>query len=106
MQIQVYRDQSSFLKEIPYKNIFISKSGLVQDGKMTYTISNLPADVYGLALLDDENSNRKMDYGLVLPTEGFGFSDYYHTGWSRPVFDDFKFKLYSDKHVTMKIRYV
>lgn len=105
MQFQVYKDQATFAKESPYKIYRVSKS-TVKDGKMKYSITGLPADVYGLALLDDENSNKKMDYGWVMPEEGFGFSDYYHTGWSRPVFNQFKFELKSDKSVTMKVRYV
>lgn len=105
MQFQVYKDQATFAKESPYKIYRVSKS-TVKDGKMKYTITGLPADTYGLALLDDENSNKKMDYGWVMPEEGFGFSDYYHTSWSRPVFNQFKFDLKSDKSVTMKVRYV
>lgn len=105
IQFQLYKDQSSFAKEKPYKLYRVSKSG-VSNGKLTYTISGLPAGTYGVALLDDENNNKEMDYGLVLPNEGFGFSNYYHSGWSRPVFDDFKFKLDSDKNVAMIVRYV
>lgn len=105
MQFQVYRDQEHFKKEHPYRVFRVAKTS-VSNKKMTYTIEGLYPDTYGIALLDDENSNKKMDYGLIMPVEGFGFSDYYHTGWSRPVFDQFKFKLDKDKSVTMKVRYV
>lgn len=105
MQFQVYRNQSSFSKETPYKLIRVSKKD-VSKKSMTYEIKGLKPGTYGIALLDDENSNKKMDYGWMMPEEGFGFSDYYHTGWSRPVFNDFKFELNKDKHVTMKVRYL
>ena len=105
LQIQVYRDQATFADEKPYKIYRISKED-VSNGTMTYTIKDLPMGTYGLALLDDENNNKEMDYGLVLPNEGFGFSNYYHTGWSRPVFEDFDFTLDSDKSVLMVVRYV
>ncbi len=104
IQLQVYRNQSSFAAENPYKLFYVSKSDL-SNGSMTYTIE-LPGGTYGLALLDDENSNKKMDYSFFMPTEGFGFSDYYHSGLSRPVFDDFKFELNADKKVTMVARYM
>ena len=48
-----------------------------------------------------------MNYGLFLPKEGFAFSNYYHTGMSKPTFDDFQFTLGNeDKKVVMKIRYL
>jgi uncharacterized protein (DUF2141 family) len=105
LQIQIYRDQKTFLKETPWKVYHVSKKD-VKDHYLIYTIEGLSPGTYGLALLDDENSNSKMDYGLVMPKEGFGFSDYYHTSWSRPVFDDFKFQLTEDRKVKIQIRYV
>lgn len=105
MQFQLYRNQASFYKETPYKLFRISKKD-VNKKTMTYDITGLKAGTYGVALLDDENSNKKMDYGWMMPTEGFGFSDYYHTGWSKPVFNDFKFELNMDKRVKMKVRYL
>lgn len=105
LQIQIYRNQQTFLKETPWKVYHVSKAD-VKDHYLIYTIKGLSPGTYGLALLDDENNNNDMDYGLVLPKEGFGFSDYYHTSWSRPVFDDFKFELQTDRHVKIRIRYV
>ena len=76
------------------------------ESTLKYTFKGIPAGVYGLALLDDENKNTKMDYGWLLPKEGFGFGDYYHTKWSAPHFNDFKFYLNTDRSVLMKIRYM
>ncbi len=62
---------------------------------------------YGIAILDDENNNQKMDYGLLLPKEGFGFSDYYHTGMSQPDFRKFSFVMgNASKTVFIKLRYL
>jgi len=42
---------------------------------------SLEPGIYGLSLLDDREQRRKMEYNFArLPKEGFGFSDYYHTG--------------------------
>lgn len=38
-----------------------------------------------------KNNNGEMDFGLMLPKEGFGFSNYIHSGLSRPDFEDFQF---------------
>jgi uncharacterized protein (DUF2141 family) len=48
-----------------------------------------------------------MDYGLVLPKEGFAFSDFYLSGLKRPKFEDFDFVLKQEqKTVEMKLRYL
>ena len=105
MQFQVYRNQETFGKETPYKQFRTSKK-VVKNKTMTYEIKGLKAGTYGIALLDDENSNKEMDYSWLVPVEGFGFSDYYHTGWSKPKFNSFKFELNSNKSVVMKVRYL
>lgn len=105
IQFQLYKDQKSFAAETPYKTYRLSKKG-VSGHTLRYKIKGLPAGSYGVALLDDENGNKKMDYGWVMPKEGFGFSDYYHTAWSKPNYHKFKFYLKDDKSVTMKVRYM
>ncbi len=105
MQIQLYTNQESFEAEKPKKTYRFSKK-FVSDGILKCAITVKSKGRYGLALLDDENNNKEMDYGWLMPTEGFGFSDYYHTGWSRPTFSDFDFQLSSDKSVTIKVRYL
>jgi uncharacterized protein (DUF2141 family) len=105
IQVQIYKDSETFKAEKPWSFRYVSKADM-KDGKFTYKIYNIPSGTYGLALLDDENRNTKMDYSWLVPTEGFGFSDYYHTAWSKPKFEDFKFKLDSHKSVTMKVRYL
>ena len=105
MQLQLYRSQKTFAKETPYKIYRVSKKS-VSGHTLRYKITGLVQGHYGVALLDDENNNKKMDYGWMMPEEGFGFSDYYHTGLSRPTFYQFKFYLKEDKSVTMKVRYL
>ncbi len=106
LQIQFYDSKERFDKEQPLFTKWVSKKE-VQNGNITVSYSGLKTGVYGVAILDDENTNRKMDYGLVLPKEGFGFSDYYHTGMSRPNFDNFKFVLQNEKKVVqIKLRYL
>lgn len=105
IQLQLYRTAENFKKEIPYKVRYYDKKD-VKNGTLTCLITGIEPGTYGVALLDDENSNNDMDYSMLLPQEGFGFSDYYHSAWSRPKFENFKFELTGDKTVTIKIRYV
>jgi len=104
IQLQVYKNQETFAKETPWNSFYIYKTNM-KNKVITYVIHDIEPGIYGLALLDDENQNKKMDFSMLVPKEGYGFSDYYHTSWSRPVFSDFKFQLSSNKSVTMKVKY-
>lgn len=106
IQLDVYKNQKEF--EARYSNkerrIYLPKKNLV-NGTVTFVFKNLPEGTYGVAIMDDENSNGKIDYGWVLPSEGFGFGDYWHQKWRTPTFDDFKFNLQTNKTVTVKAKY-
>ena len=85
LSIGVFKDAESFEKEKPYKIIIVPKKELV-GGTVKATIELEPG-VYALSILDDENSDYKMEYNMVgMPKEGFGFSNYYHGGLSKPNF--------------------
>ena len=102
----VYTSQKDYVSKIAVKKKRITKEDFV-DGKLSTTIEGLEPGTYGIALLDDEDFDRKMAYGLFLPKEGFAFSDYYHTGMSKPSFEDFDFVLgKEDKTIIMKLRYL
>ena len=104
--VGVFLDDHSFRKEQAHLNTVVSKRD-ISDGTLTFTLSLKPG-LYGLSVLDDVNCDGKMEYSkLGIPKEGFGFSDYYHTGFSKPKFDSFKFSVGSDqiRKVTVKLRY-
>lgn len=107
IQLDLYKNQSEFEARYSDKarRIYLYKKDAV-DGKLSYKYENEPAGVYGVAILDDENLNGKMDYGWVLPSEGFGFGDYWHTKWRTPTFSDFKFSLQADKTIFVKVKYM
>ncbi len=106
IRLAFYATSQSFDEEKPMFIRTVAKKSIVNTSlKISY--SDLKSGVYGIAILDDENANEKMDYGWVLPKEGFGFSDYYHTGMTRPKFDKFDFVLKNEvKSVEIKLRYL
>ncbi|MDX1907377.1 MAG: DUF2141 domain-containing protein [Bacteroidia bacterium] len=90
--IGVYVDTESFHNKIAFKKVHIGKETL-RDGVLTTTISLEPG-IYGISLMDDENYNRLMDFNLIgIPTEGFGFSNYYHRGFTQPPIEAFQFEV-------------
>lgn len=85
----VFKDQASFDQETPFKNVIFPKGSNVVNGVLKATVSIEPG-TYGVALLDDENADNKMNYTWNgMPKEGFGFSNYYHKGWSKPKVSSF-----------------
>jgi uncharacterized protein (DUF2141 family) len=104
--VGVFLDNESFRTEKAFLEPRFSKKNM-SDGTITFSLSLEPGE-YGMAVLDDENSDGKMEYGrLGMPKEGFGFSNYYHTAFSRPKFTSFRFSVEKDQvsKVTIRMRY-
>lgn len=101
-----YTTQESFSKEEPLFRKTVSKATF-KNGVVSVTYADIKPGTYGIAMLDDENGNVKMDYGLILPKEGFGFSEYWHTGLTKPTLDKFDFILKNEpKTVEIKVKYM
>ena len=105
IQLQIYRDEASFKRETPWRTKYVSKEGM-NNKSIIYDIPWLETGMYGIAILDDEDVDKKMKYSWMMPDEGFGFSDFYLKGLSRPSFHDFKFHLSQDKSVKIVVRYM
>ena len=103
--IAVFKDQEGFKNRKPVKRVELNKSEFVENE----IVLSLDAGVYGISVLDDENNNNKMDYNFLgMPKEGFGFSNYYHKGLSKPHFDKFKFEIKntSVELIEIKLKYI
>lgn len=73
----------------------------------TVTFESLPEGNYAVSILHDENSDGKINMGLLLPKEGIGFSNYKSIGLSnRPSFSEASFNLHSDMKIKVKIIYL
>lgn len=105
--VQVFKDEKGFKDEVPVKTMKFKKSQIIK-GSMVVRL-DLEPGIYGFALVDDENNDNKMNFNFIgMPNEGFGFSNYYHTGLNRPTFNDFKFTVSKNQllKIQMKIRYI
>lgn len=92
----IYKDDASFDKEIPYKKVQAFKTK-ISNGTLQVEVKLEPGK-YGISLMDDENFNGKMDYNFIgIPKEGFGFSNYYHTGFTKPKLKVFEFEVLVNK---------
>lgn len=106
IRLAFFASEEEYKKEEPEITKYICKKGL-KDGCTTVVYNDIRPGTYGVALLDDENKNGKMDYSFFLPKEGFGFSDYYFKGIIKPSYKHFCFELNkSEKTIFIKLRYM
>ncbi|MBB4857987.1 uncharacterized protein (DUF2141 family) [Novosphingobium chloroacetimidivorans] len=62
---------------------------------------------YAIALIHDENANGKLDKRLMIPREGFGFSQDAPVVMGPPRFDSAAFPVNGfGEHLTIKMRYL
>ena len=101
--LAIFKDQEGFKNKKPVKKIELNKS---ESGVSEIELNLIPG-TYGFSVLDDENENNKMDYNFIgLPKEGFGFSNYYHKGLSKPHFNKFKFEINNKSVELIEIRLI
>jgi uncharacterized protein (DUF2141 family) len=105
IQLMVYHDKETYASETPCKAFTFPKTGM-NEGKITVVIPNLETGTYGIALIDDENENGKIDRHFFIPCEGFGFSNFYFKGSRKPEFESFAFQ-FSDNNnsICIKVQY-
>ncbi len=103
--VAVFKNNADFKKEKTISDKSYSKCNL-KNGALTIKL-NLKPGIYGISILDDKNNDGEMEYNFFgLPKEGYGFSNFFHRGMNRPVFDDFDFTVgKKDLTVYVKIRY-
>jgi uncharacterized protein (DUF2141 family) len=104
IRVGFYKNNASFKQETPFLKKSFQKDNLL-NGQLLVNVT-LPFGIYGIAILDDENLNGKMDYSFLIPKEGYGFSNYIHSGFLRPSFDDFKFIVdSSNNNIQITVKY-
>ncbi|MBP8033884.1 MAG: DUF2141 domain-containing protein [Bacteroidia bacterium] len=100
-----YNNDKAFEDETPLFTKLESKASTVNH-VLTLNYTGIKPGTYGIVLLDDENNNNKMDFGWILPEEGYGFSNYWHTSLTKPKVAKFSFTITNEnKSVEIKVKY-
>ena len=103
IRIGLYDTEDAFRKEKAFQLSKIKKTNLVTNSFSAQV--SLPIGDYGISVLDDENNNEVMDYNLIkMPKEGFGFSNYYHSGFTKPKLSQFLVSI-KERSNTVKIKF-
>lgn len=98
------REQRAFPQDASkaYKTFYIP---IPQGKKITIPLENMPAGKYAIALLHDEDGNKKLNTVLGYPREGFGFSNNPRVLIGAPDFSKCAVELNDDSVVTIKLKY-
>ena len=71
------------------------------------SFGTVPSGRYAIALIHDENANGKLDKRLMIPREGFGFSQNAPVGLGPPSFANAAFAVgASGEHQSIRMRYL
>lgn len=101
----IYNREDAFPDE-NYKKHLRQIAGKITDGTSVVSFENMPTGRYAVNIVHDEDNNRKIKKGRLLPLEGIGFSKYQSIGiLNRPTFSKASFYLQSDTTIAIKILY-
>lgn len=80
---------------------------LIEGGKATWTVSDLPKGNYAVRYYHDENNDTEFGTNFVgIPTEGFGYSNNAKAYFGEPDFKDWLFLLDENKSLNLNISYL
>ena len=75
-----------------------------EKGEMQLKFSDLPAGVYAVQVMHDENDNNKLDTNFLgIPSEGYGFSNNPNV-MRRATFEEARFEFKAEATVTIRLR--
>jgi len=105
VQFSLYNKDETIPDE-KYTQYFRQLTGKIRNGTSVVTFAKLPIGRYAVNILHDENQNKKIDKGFMLPIEGVGFSNYQSIGLgNRPNFSKASFELKTNINKTVKVIY-
>lgn len=97
--VALYKDAESYLNEEDYYRRVVIPAN---SASLLGVIRDLPAGVYAIAVLHDENDNNKMDTRFFIPREGYGFSNNVKVRFRTPSFADTSFEV-GEKRIRLAI---
>ncbi len=105
VQFSLYNKDGT-IPDKKYTQFFRQLTGKIINGSSVVTFAKLPIGRYAVNILHDENQNKKIDKGFMLPIEGVGFTNYQSIGLrNRPKFSKASFELKTDATKIIKVIY-
>jgi uncharacterized protein (DUF2141 family) len=105
VQFTLYNKDGTIPDE-KFEKYYQQKSADIYKNASTVTFNNLPKGKYAINILHDENENKKIDKGWIMPIEGIGFSNFKTINiTNRPNFNKACFIIDSDIVKQIKMLY-
>ena len=105
VQFSLY-DKDGTIPDKKYTKYFKQLTGEIRNSSSVVTFAKLPVGRYAVNILHDENQNKKIDKGFMLPIEGVGFSNYQSIGLgNKPKFSKASFELKANVTKAIKVIY-
>ena len=105
VQFSLYNKDGT-IPDKKYTQYFRQVTGKIRAGSSIVTFAKLPVGRYAVNILHDENQNKKIDKGFMLPIEGVGFTNFQSIGLTnRPNFSKASFELKADVTKVVKVIY-
>lgn len=106
VQFTLYNKDGSIPDE-KFEKFYKINIGDIKENASIVIFNKLPPGKYAVNILHDENKDGKIDKGLVLPTEGVGFSNIKTISpFNKPNFKKASFDLNADKTIHVKVIYM
>ena len=103
IQVKIYNNEKSFPKADEQYREAVFKIDTIPGN---YLIKGLPKGRYAIAILHDENSDKKCNMNFFgIPKEGYGFSNNFRPVLSVPVFKDCEIALIADTSIVIRLIY-
>jgi uncharacterized protein (DUF2141 family) len=102
VRVGIFKDESTFLEKAAYGQVVKAQPGEVK------VIFDLPAGIYAISVIHDENENGGLDSGVFgIPKEGFGFGNDTMGSFGPPSFKKASIAVEKEKmSTTIRMRYL
>jgi uncharacterized protein (DUF2141 family) len=106
VMVGLYSDPADF-PEPRDPDAVLGAEVVIRGGRATASFEDLPAGRYAVAVIHDENDNKRMDTNLIgMPKEGFCFGNN-AMRMGKPRFNDCAVPVYSDEvNISLKMHYM
>ena len=105
VQFSLYNKKGT-IPDKNYTKYYKKAVASIKNSSASVTFGDLPEGRYAVNILHDENQDGKIAKGLMLPTEGIGFSNYNSIGiGNKPNFEKASFELNKNTAKSVKVIY-
>lgn len=94
------------LFDAKHKSLVVDNE-IISNNKCVIVLKNIKSGKYGFNYIHDENKNKKLDTKMmVIPKEGFGYSNNVEAKFGPPAFEKWIFEVKENIKLNLKVKYL